>query len=239
VRSVERWRGYATSSFILRDADGFASVESPAFRWRKPTPPPDNPKTRGALDALVGQLASEGWALVGEAPVDRWYALLAARLEPAARVDGVVPVEKTVAPPRAARSERPARQPVVRARATRERKPVPYRIVASVSALGLAAAALLFYVLLNDAPRKRAVPTPVPSVRVVVVAKRASWVELRRDSRTGNVVFAGRLPEGRRVVVASPRVWARFSSAGNLDIVVSGKRLPLTGSVDRTFSAPQ
>src|SRR5581483_7676247 len=71
VRSVERWRGYATSSFILREADGFASVESPAFRWRKPTPPPDNPKTRGALDALVGQLASEGWALVGEARVAR------------------------------------------------------------------------------------------------------------------------------------------------------------------------
>ena len=58
---IHRWRGYVTSSFYAESEAGGVLAKSTAFRWWRRKPPPENPETRAAYDALVAALEAEGW----------------------------------------------------------------------------------------------------------------------------------------------------------------------------------
>jgi hypothetical protein len=76
---------------------------------------------------------------------------------------------------------------------------------------------------------------PIRRVRVVVAAVRRSWLEIRRGSPTGQILFAGNLDAGRTIRVTERRVWARFGSAGNVTITADGKPIALMGTIEHTF----
>src|SRR5579884_2613034 len=66
---VERWRGYRSTTFFLRAADG-TLYESRSFPWRRVDPPPEDQRARDAFDGLVALLEADGWTL--HDPGDSW-----------------------------------------------------------------------------------------------------------------------------------------------------------------------
>lgn len=94
------------------------------------------------------------------------------------------------------------------------------------------------------APRRKPVaPTPRqvgprPRLHVVITAKdRPSWLEIRRGSATGALLFSGELAPGRTLRYSGRRLWARFGSAGNVVIMANGRRVPLVGTYEHVFRA--
>lgn len=57
---VERWRGYVASSFYVRLPDG-TRLESPSFKWRRASAPPDTGDARAAYDEIAERLGALGW----------------------------------------------------------------------------------------------------------------------------------------------------------------------------------
>lgn len=269
---IERWRGYATSSFYVQ-ADDATLFESRAFRWRRKDAPPDTGAARAAYDALVEQLVAAGWT--EHAPGATWYETTfsrpAPRRRPAERAPAPAPAPEVVvapeAPPEpepvvAAPAPPPAARVVVPAppSAPRPRRRWPYVAGACVAVL---AAVLGVLATRGGSPSKPAARPPAAkphatarkvvqaappaaaphgaaTVDVVIRAVRdgGSWVELRRGSSTGKVLFAGSLaPGGRMLHFSAPRLWARFGAAANLAITVDGKPLALQGTFDKVFTA--
>ncbi len=75
---IEWWRGYVKSEFQarVRRPDGSEAVlfTSPAFRWSKPTAPPEDlPHVARAHSALVAELKAAGWRPSRRGT--QWYAL--------------------------------------------------------------------------------------------------------------------------------------------------------------------
>jgi hypothetical protein len=90
-----------------------------------------------------------------------------------------------------------------------------------------------------------AVPVASPvtarsTVHVTIAARsRQSWLEVRRRSARGAVLFSGELSAGRRLRFTGTRLWARLGAAGNLAISVDGKPLVLQGTYEHVFVAHQ
>jgi hypothetical protein len=108
--------------------------------------------------------------------------------------------------------------------------------------------------LVTVAPKKQAAPTRAPAVRhTVAVAPAAaaphpmrlvianvgnpSWLEVRRGSAAGEVLYSGILDSGRKIRYAGKTLWVRFAGAANFDVAVDGRSVPLQGTVERVFSA--
>ena len=70
-----------------------------------------------------------------------------------------------------------------------------------------------------------------------MTATQDTWLELRRGSKSGPVVFSGTLPAGKHLRVSGPRIWARFAAAGHADVTLDGRKLALMGTVERLFTA--
>ena len=88
----------------------------------------------------------------------------------------------------------------------------------------------------NPAP-----PPPRPTlVRVRLTAVRNdSWVQIRRGSATGPVLFDAVVPIGESVRVSGRgRLWARFGSLGNFDLAINGRpvRPAFNGTVDTVIT---
>jgi hypothetical protein len=135
------------------------------------------------------------------------------------------------------------------------------RVVTIVSIAGIAVACVLGYVIAHRSttietrvvtvsqPARgtkislskptRAVPAaPAKTpLRFGVTATQDTWLELRRGSKSGRVVFSGILPAGEHLHVSGPRIWARFAAAGNADVTVDGRRVALMGTIERLFTA--
>lgn len=75
------------------------------------------------------------------------------------------------------------------------------------------------------------------TVAVVITATKSSWLEVRRGSANGPVVYAGNLDPGGRVHLRAPRLWARFGAAANLVVFADGRRVDLMGTVEHVFTA--
>jgi hypothetical protein len=95
-------------------------------------------------------------------------------------------------------------------------------------------------------PQKPVVePTPVtasPSraMRLSIGATdSASWLEIRKRSSSGPVVFSGELAAGRTLRLKGTRFWARFGAAGHLAIAVNGHPVALRGTLEHVFAAPR
>jgi hypothetical protein len=75
-------------------------------------------------------------------------------------------------------------------------------------------------------------------VHVAIAAVgRGSWLEVRRGSRNGDVLFSGMLVAGRTLRFAGARVWARIGAAANLRITEDGRPVALQGTYDKLFAA--
>jgi hypothetical protein len=93
-------------------------------------------------------------------------------------------------------------------------------------------------------PKHRAVITapaapPKPrTVRLTIAASdKASWVEVRKGSKTGRILYAAELPAGAKIHFSAARLWARFGAAGNVTVAADGRPVALTGTVEHVFAA--
>lgn len=90
--------------------------------------------------------------------------------------------------------------------------------------------------------KRPAQPTSTPA-RAAAVDLRirahgtGSWVEIRRGSKSGSVLYAGVLNDGRRLHFHATRLWMRLGAAGNLSITANGKPISLRGTYDKLLTA--
>jgi Domain of unknown function (DUF4115) len=86
-----------------------------------------------------------------------------------------------------------------------------------------------------------ATPVPKPAaakVRLSITAGgRASWLEIRRGSATGTVLFTGELAAGQSLRLNGKRLWARFGAARNLTIRANGRLVTFMGTFEHVFTA--
>ena len=76
VCEIDCWRGYLKSEFyataMTPEGEEYAAGRSPAFRWRgNGAPEPTTEAVAAAHEALVAQLAREGWEPYEDGPA--WY----------------------------------------------------------------------------------------------------------------------------------------------------------------------
>ena len=71
--------------------------------------------------------------------------------------------------------------------------------------------------------------------RLGIAAHSTTWLEIRRGSKTGPVLYSGNLAPGRTLHFRGSRLWGRFGAAGNLTITQDGRLVPLQGTYDRLF----
>jgi hypothetical protein len=103
-----------------------------------------------------------------------------------------------------------------------------------------------------SAPTPKAKPKPKPTARAPLPAPKAatvrvdisaptqaSWLEVRRGSATGRVLFSGELAPGRHLHLTGTRLWARFGAANNLAIRANGRPVKFIGTFDHVFVAPK
>ena len=91
----------------------------------------------------------------------------------------------------------------------------------------------------RPAPVQKAAPVRKAAlVRVDITApERASWLEIRRGSATGPVLFSGELAPGRHLHLTGKRLWARFGAASNLSIRANGRPISFIGTYEHVFTA--
>jgi hypothetical protein len=65
-----------------------------------------------------------------------------------------------------------------------------------------------------------------------------SWLELRRVSGTGPVLYSGTLLPGTTLHFRAARIWARLGAAGNLVVTENGRPVQLQGTFDKLFLPP-
>ena len=65
-----------------------------------------------------------------------------------------------------------------------------------------------------------------------------SWLELRRASNTGAVLYSGTLLPGKTLHFRGARIWARMGAAGNLVVTEHGRPIELQGTFDKLFLPP-
>jgi hypothetical protein len=88
------------------------------------------------------------------------------------------------------------------------------------------------------AVQKAAPVRKTPLVRVDITApERASWLEIRRGSAKGPVLFSGDLVPGRHLHLTGKRLWARFGAASNLTIRANGRPVSFIGTYEHVFTA--
>lgn len=84
------------------------------------------------------------------------------------------------------------------------------------------------------------VPAKASGVDLRVTAHgNGSWLEIRRGSRTGAILYSATLIDGQTLHYRAPRLWARFGAASNLTIVASGRTLHLQGTYEKSFVPPR
>jgi hypothetical protein len=86
-------------------------------------------------------------------------------------------------------------------------------------------------------PKTAPAHAPQAAVRVSIMAKQTSWLEIRNRSATGRVLYSGELAAGRRLHFRGTRLWSRFGSAGNLAITANGRPVTLSGTYEHIFLA--
>jgi RodZ C-terminal domain len=59
----------------------------------------------------------------------------------------------------------------------------------------------------------------------IVAARGDSWLQVRRGSASGPLVYEGTLERGRSVSFTGRRLWLRFAVGDHLDVTLNGKRV--------------
>ena len=66
-----------------------------------------------------------------------------------------------------------------------------------------------------------------------------SWLEIRRGSATGPVLYSATLTDGQTLQFHAPKLWGRFGAASNLTITVNARPVRLEGTYEKLFVAPR
>lgn len=82
---------------------------------------------------------------------------------------------------------------------------------------------------------RKAASTPRLVHLMFVARGNGSWIEARRGSSSGRVLYSGILEPGRRLQFSGPRLWVELGAAGNLSINVNGKPIALEGTFVKLF----
>ena len=69
----------------------------------------------------------------------------------------------------------------------------------------------------------------------IVAGTNGSWLEIRRRSASGPVLYEGTLEPGRRLHLRGARLWGLFGAAGNVSITDNGRRVELSGTQKKLF----
>lgn len=69
----------------------------------------------------------------------------------------------------------------------------------------------------------------------IVAGTRGSWMEIRRRSASGPVLYEGTLEPGRQLHLRGSRLWGLFGAAGNVSISDNGRRIELSGTQKKLF----
>jgi cytoskeletal protein RodZ len=77
-------------------------------------------------------------------------------------------------------------------------------------------------------------PAARQTIRLRVSARDDTWLSVRRDSSTGDVLFEGTLAKGDSRTFTAKQFSVRFGAAANVAATLNGKALPLPGG---TYSA--
>jgi RodZ C-terminal domain len=86
------------------------------------------------------------------------------------------------------------------------------------------------------APTTASPPVGTAAVDLRISARAGdSWIELRRGSEKGRILYVGVLRAGHGLHFQAPRVWASLGAAGNLAITVNGAPVALRGTLDKLF----
>lgn len=264
---TQLWRGYRSASYYAIAGDGSFVAESSSFRCRgKGTPSAEGPG-KASYAELLEKLEQLGWRRADDAE-ESWDAATYLRYveavstpneptrEEAPTPPAVLP-EPAPAPraPTPAAAQTPANEPTVAPAAvltgpTRHRLAATVLAIVAVALVGAATYGLVsfraartthvVYITTPAGSVPAAKHVPAPRVRLGISTKgRASWLEVRRGSKSGAVLYSGELPPGRHLQFVAPRIWARFGAAGNIAVTRDGRPIALNGTLDRVFVAPR
>jgi Domain of unknown function (DUF4115) len=252
---ITRWRGYTRSTFYATTPDG-TMFESKPFAWpHAAPPPPDHEGARWCYEALVERLLAGGWERESQGVI--WYETGFVRGAP-----GMAPATVVSEEPAAQPEPEPEPEPAEKNRRATPRwarSPLAVKRVLALAALVCVILAATFVVVGAAHPGTEHVATPPPPASVPAVPHRASvaraapvsrpkladvrieaqrngsWLEVRRGSSSGAVLYSSVLLPGTQLHFRAPRLWARMGAAGNLSITANGRPVSLRGTFDKVF----
>jgi hypothetical protein len=262
---IERWRGYLASTFFVRLPDqSVVESRSFRWRHAEP-PPPDGPARAAydeLVSRLEGAgWAREADGAPWYATTFRRLAEVHEEVGLRQRHVEVVPVEpppiRVVSSPVEPPPE-PRPDPVPR---SHRLSAVLGAAVVLLAAAGVFAVILLGHggdgkpAVESGGARTNAMRAPTTSPVTMGVegsvhsasAKRSlvdlriaahgtgSWLEVRRGSATGAVLYSAILTDGGTLHFRAPRLWTRFGAASNLTITADGRPVQLHGTYDKVF----
>lgn len=83
------------------------------------------------------------------------------------------------------------------------------------------------------------VPAPVQQhaarLDLVGIGTSATWLEARRGSSAGPILFSGMLQPGQALHFRSSAIWVRFGGASDVRVLLNGARIELEGTLARVF----
>jgi hypothetical protein len=252
---ITRWRGYTRSTFYATTPDG-TMFESKPFAWRHAAPPPpDHEGARSCYEALVERLLAGGWERESEGVI--WYETGFVRGAP-----GMAPATVVSEEPAAQPAPEPEPEPEEKKRRATPRwarSLLAVKRVLAMAALVCVILAATLVVVGAAHPGAKQVATPPPPASVPAAPHRASvaraapvsgpkladvrieaqrngsWLEVRRGSSSGAVLYSSVLLPGTQLHFRAPRLWARMGAAGNLSITANGRPVSLRGTFDKVF----
>ena len=66
-----------------------------------------------------------------------------------------------------------------------------------------------------------------------------SWLEIRRGSATGPILYSATLTDGQTLHFRGPKLWGRFGAASNLTITANARPVRIQGTYEKLFVAPR
>jgi len=83
------------------------------------------------------------------------------------------------------------------------------------------------------------VAKPVPADLRIAAHGNGSWLEIRRGSAIGPVLYSATLTDGQALHFRAPKLWGRFGAASNLTITANAHPVRIQGTYEKLFVAPR
>jgi hypothetical protein len=80
---------------------------------------------------------------------------------------------------------------------------------------------------------------PVQADLRIAAHGNGSWLEIRRGSATGRILYSATLTDGQTLHFRAPKLWGRFGAASNLTITANAHPVRIQGTYEKLFVAPR